>query len=526
MNSDLFDLSQVVFTRRTDVVNPGKTIFNPEYSTVRTLRGHDQIIGSSSVSYDLGVSLKVAAEDIGLGLNPVNSAEFINQRKHYVDGIINKGELYTNKGRDIVNGSATAKVTAVAQTVSEAIAIANTVDATAIANSVAFAEIAAIANGINNSGKISTGLGSDTVSGELKAAVAAVATASIDVKAIANAVAQTPMSEGLKAIAAGFAISIAKAQVVATGINNQHGEIRTGDGADYISATATSYSASFAEAETSAFAIATPENQALFQAVVAAIAQTQDTAIAINNQYGDIRTGYGADQIDATANASDNAIGIYNKYGYIATGYGSDTINATANASGNAIGIYNNYGYITTGYGSDTINATANASNYAIAIDNNYGYITTGYGSDTINATANASGNAIAIDNQYGEIITGYGADTIEAYATGSQSYGIYGGNIATGYGNDVLKASSFGGGVNINMGYGADYVEGFGDATVYGGEDFDTLSLGSHNKSDFNIYTNNGFIVFELGGISMETSGFEKYTFADGNYYSNNLIA
>ena len=495
MSSGFFDLSKVIFTKEDDVINPGKTIFNP-YGSIKTFKGDDEIIGSSSVSFGLGVSIKVAAEDIGQGINPVYSAEFMNKTKLNVDGIINKGQLYTNKGRDIVNGCATAKVTAVAQTVSEAIAIANTVDATAIANSLASVEITAIANGINNSGKISTGLGSDTVAGEVKAAVAAVATASIDVKAIVNAVAQTPMSEGLKAIAAGFATSLAKAQVVATGVNNQHGKIRTGDGADYISATATSYSASFAEAETSAFAIATPENQALFQAVVQAIAQTQDTAIAIDNYYGDIRTGYGADKIDATANASDYAIGIYN-----------------------------NYGYITTGYGSDTINATANASNYAIAIDNNYGYITTGYGSDTINATANASGNAIAIYNQYGEISTGYGADTIEAYATGSESYGIYGGNIATGYGNDVLKASSFGGGVNINMGYGADYVEGFGDATVYGGEDFDTLSLGSHNKSNFNIYTNNGFIVFELGGISMETSGFEKYTFADGNYYSNNLI-
>ena len=59
-------------------------------------------------------------------------------------------------------------------------------------------------------------------------------------------------------------------------------------------------------------------------------------------------------------------------------------------------------------------------------------------------------------------------------------------------------------------MGYGIDYVEGFGEATVYGGADFDTLSLGSYNRNDFNIHIINDFTLFELGGTVMETSGFE----------------
>ena len=201
MNNDLFDLSEFIFTSGNDVVNPGKTIFNPAGSTVRTLKGGDQIIGSSSVNFDLGVSIEVAAEDIGQGFNPVNSVEFITKAKLNVNGIINRGNLYTNRGRDIVNGSATAQVTATAEIISEAIAIANNVDATAIANSLASVEIAAIANGINNSGKISTGLGSDTVTGEIKASVAAVATATMDVTVLATAIAQTSMSEGLKAVA-------------------------------------------------------------------------------------------------------------------------------------------------------------------------------------------------------------------------------------------------------------------------------------------------------------------------------------
>ncbi|MEO1375232.1 MAG: hypothetical protein AAFW70_13115 [Cyanobacteria bacterium J06635_10] len=496
MNSDFFDLSEFIFTRGDDVVNPGQTIYNPATSTIRGKKGDDLIIGSSSVSYGLGVSIQVAAEEIGQGSNPVNSVEFINQARLNVSGIINRGEIYTNRGMDIVSGSATAEVTAVAQTVSEAIAIANNVDATAMANSLASVEITAITNGINNSGKISTGWGSDTVAGEVIASVGAVATASINVAAIVNVIAQAPMSEALEAVAAGFATSLASSKVIARGINNKFGEIATNSGADKISAIATSYSATYAQAQVSVFTSAPPENQALALGVVEAIAKTEDVAIAIDNEFGNIRTGHGADIIEATGNASDNAIGIFNKYGFLSLGIGQDMIEATGNASKNAIGIFNKYGDIRGGDGADTIKASANTN-----------------------------GKGTAIFNQQGDIRTGLGDDTIEAYATGSESYGIYGGYVNTGYGDDTVKASSFAGGVNINMGFGMDYVEGFGEATVNGGGDFDTLSLGSYNKSDFNIQTHNGLTVFELDGTIMATSGFEKYVFADGDYSSHNLI-
>jgi len=516
MSSNFFDLSQHVFTRRDDVVNPGKTIYNPLHSTVKTLRGKDQIIGSSSLSFNLGVSIEVAAQAIGQGSNPANSAEFTTQAKLNIDGIINRGNIYTGKGRDTVSGAAAAQVTAIAQTVSEAIAIANTVDATAIANSLAAVEIAAIANGINNSGKISTGKGSDTVTGTVKASVAAVATATIDATAIVTAISQNPMSEGLKAVAEGFATSLASAKVLATGLNNQYGEVDTGSGRDKISAIATSYSATYAEAQVSALATAPPENQALALTVVEAIAQTEDIAIAIYNKHGHINTGYGADTVAATADASDKAIAIYNLDGNIRTGYGADKIEASATGS-KSYGIYG--GDINTGYGADKIEASATGSqSYGIY----GGDINTGYGDDIIEANATGS-QSYGIYG--GDINTGYGDDIIEASATGSQSYGIYGGNINTGYGEDTVKASNFGGGVNINMGYGKDYVEGFGDATVYGGEDFDTLNLGSYNRSDFNIQNINDFTVFELNGVTMTTNDFEKYSFADGDYSSHNLI-
>ena len=491
MTSNIFNLNEYIFTTGHDVLNPNKTILNPEHYTVKTLKGRDQIIGSSSISFNLGVSVEVAAEAIGQGGNPVNSAEFRTKSKLNIDGIINKGNIYTNRGRDVVSGTATAQITAIAQTVSEAIAIANTVDATAVANSLASVEIAAVANGIQNSGKISTGAGSDTIVGEAIASVAAVATATIDVTAIVSAVAQNPMSDGLRAVALGFATSLAQAKVVATGINNAGGEIKTGSGADNISATANSYSATYAEAELSAVSIADPENQALALTVVEAIAQTEDVAIAIGNKHGDINTGYGADAIEATANASDKAIAIYNKYGDIRTGYGADTITAIASGS-QSYGIYG--GDIRTGYGADRLEARATGSQ-------SYGI----YDSD---------------------IRTGYGADTIIAVATESESYGIYDSDIRTGYGADKIIASNFGGGVNIKTGYGKDYVEGFGEATIYGGEDFDTLNLGSYNRNDFNIYANNDFTVFELGSTTMLTSEFEKYIFADGDYSYQNLIA
>ena len=488
MDSKYFDLSQLLFSRKSDVVNPGETIFNPEWSTVRTFKGEDQIIGSASVNFNLAASVGVAAEAIGEGSNPAASAEFTTQARLNIDGIINRGNILTGRGEDIISGTAAAQVTAIAQTVSEAIAIANTVDANAISTSLAAIDIAAIANGINNSGRIFTGAGDDTVSGTVEAGVAAVATATIDVTAIVSAIAQAPMSEGLQAVAAGFATSLASSRVLATGLNNEHGLLSTGTGADGISAVATSYSATYAEAQVFAVATAPPENQALALAVVEAIALTEDLAIAIDNEYGYINTGYGADKIEATANASDNAIGIYNQYGNIRTGYGADIINVSATGS-LSFGIYS--GTVNTGYGADTIEVHATGSQ-------SYGI----YGS---------------------YINTGYGDDTIEVDAT---SYDIYGSKIDTGYGDDTVKADNFGGGVYITMGDGNDYIEGFGEATVYGGEDFDILSFGSYNRSDFDIQMNHDYTEFKLGGTIMRTSEFEQYSFADGDYSFDNLIA
>lgn len=166
------------------------------------------------------------------------------------------------------------------------------------------------------------------------------------------------------------------------------------------------------------------------------------------------------------------------------------------------------------------VNATAQATDKAIAIDNTKGLIDTGNGNDTIQATAQAIDKAIAINNVNGLINLGNGNDTLIAKATGSQSYGIFGGTVDMGAGNDRVIASSFGGGVKINTGDGDDYIEGFGDATINGGKGFDTLSLGSYNKNDFNIsFGANSSVIFQRDGQTLTAYGIEKFVFADTSW-------
>jgi hypothetical protein len=430
-----FNLSKVNFTRKSDVVNPGTEIFNPRFSYIDTLKGDDQIIGTSSLTGDFafGAFVGIAAQD----LNATASADLSGKATVAVDGIQNRGIINTNDGRDIVRGTATASITATAETVSQVIAIANRTDTSAIANAFASISIKATADGIDNSfGVVDTGRGSDTVDGNTIASVAAVALATVDASAIIEAIAKAPMSEGLKAFAGAIAKSLAEASIIATGIKNIEGKISTGNGKDSLSATATSYAGTFAGTYASTLASITPDNQAL--------------AIAV------------------------------------------------ADAS-----------------------AIASASSKSIAIDNTRGIIDTGNGDDTIEATASAYNKAIGIDNTKGFISTGNGDDTIIAKASSTDSFGIFGnGTIDTGTGNDRVIASSFGGGVNINVGVGDDFVEGFGSATVNGGRGFDTLSFGSYNKDNFNIsFAANNSVIFQHDGVTMTTTGFEQFKFADTSF-------
>lgn len=426
------DLSKINFTKKADKVNSDSGIVNPAGSDVKTLKGADEIIGNDSINSGFG--LEVIAEVGTKNAGAIAAADVSAKANVRANGINNKGSISTNRGRDLVRGTATANVIAQANTVSEAIAYANQLDTTAVAATFANIDVNAIANGINNSGTLGTGKGNDSVDGDIDASIAAVATAQADAEAIIEAIAQAPANDNLEAFALAIAESIANAEVIATGVNNSGGKFTTMRGGDAINAIANSDSATTSEASASALSGGTGEGQALALAVAEAIATVQDKAIAIDNTGGTINTGKGADTIHTTANAADKAI---------------------------------------------------------------------------------------AIDNSGGTIKTGKGADIIEANATGSESYGIFGGIIQTGDGADRVDASSFGGGVNIKMGNGKDFVEGFGDAIVNGGKGFDILSFGSYNLEDFNISlgaTNKNEVNFERDGIMMTTTKFEQFDFGDGS--------
>jgi hypothetical protein len=426
------DLSKINFTNKADKVNSDSGIFNPAGSDVRTLQGADEIIGNNSINSDFGFGVFVGVGTINAGA--IAAADLSAKANINISGIDNKGSISTNKGRDIVRGTSTAKIAALAQTVSEAIAYANQLDAGAIAATFANIDVNAIANGIKNSGTLGTGRGNDSVDGDIDASIAAVATAQANAAAIVEGIAKAPVNESLTAFAVAIAQSIANAEVIATGINNRGGDFTTAKGRDAINAIATSDSATFAEASASALSGGTGEGQALALAVAEAVATVQDKAIAIDNTGGSIQTGTGGDTIKATANAVDKAI---------------------------------------------------------------------------------------AIENTNGSIKTGNGADTIQADATGSESFGIFGGTIRTNDGADKVEASSFGGGVNINMGNGKDFVKGFGDAIINGGNGFDILDLASFQIDDFNISlgaTNKNEVNFERDGISMNATNFEQFNFGNGN--------
>ena len=408
------NLNKVKFSDNSDVVNPGEEIYNPQYSNVNTFKGDDKIIGTSHINGDfaLGSYVGVASKNS----NAIASSYLKGKATVASYGIKNEGFINTNDGSDIVKGSAIANISATAETVSQAIAIAETRNATAIASAFASINVKATADGIDNSwGVLKTGEGSDSVSGNIEGSISAVAIAKLDASAIIEAICKASHSEGLTAFAKAMATSLAEGTITATGINNNKGVITTDTGDDTLSASATSSAGSFAGVYGSAYVNASADNQALAETV-------------------------------------------------------------------------------------------AKAS--ALAID-----------------------KAIAIDNSKGWIDTGDGNDKIIAKATGLESYGIFGGDVDTGKGSDRIIASSFGGGVNIDLGEGNDFVQGFGDAEIDGGQGNDTLDLSSYNQDNFKIsfggffsWNFNNSVSFRLDGVTLTTTGFEQFNFANGSYSFDQL--
>ena len=321
---------------------------------------------------------------------------------------------------------------------------------------------------------------------------------------------------------------IPRTNIDVKGIQNQ-GIINTGAGNDIVSGTAIANLSATVTAVSQARAFAQNANTSVITNALASI-EFYATADGIDNSGGEINTGQGNDSIYGSAIGSVAADAIaYAEASAIAEAMAGATATSLAKATITVTGIKNIGGKITTGEGNDTITAFATSSciTSSVAASNT---LSSGNSDNQAlaeavsDAFAEANDKAIAIDNTGGLISTGKGNDIIIAKATGSESYGIFGGSINMGKGDDRLEASSLGGGVNINMNDGKDYVEGFGNATIDGGKDYDILSFGSYSKSDFNIYSQNSFTIFELGGVSMKTHGFEEFKFAEGSYNSSDL--
>ncbi len=456
------DLRHVHFDDTSNVIDPGVPLVNPDYySFIWTGKGDDQLIGTDHVHNDFGAKVLVGAA--GKNINSViASTEFSSSFNVAAKGIKNEGLLWTEEGADLIKGTATSNISAVAQTVSQAIAIADTADTNVITNAFASIEVKSTADGIDNSGgDIDNGPGDDGISGGTEGSVGAVATATADASAIVEAIAKAPVSDGVTAFAGAFAQSLVDATIIARGINNNYGIITTGTDSDTITATATSSAATLSKSASSALSTATPGNQAAAQSVASAFAQVEDKAIAIDNTNGYLGTGSGKDSLTGEAKGT-NSYGISG--GDIYMGGQEDILIGKASGT-NSYGIFESY------------------------------------------------------------IDMGNGPDTLIGEASGKNSHGIFGTEIRMGYGDDRIEASSFGGDVNIFMGRGNDFVEGFGDAKVRGGDGYDRLSLGSYKIDQFdNISFGSGInqVIFELDGMTMNTKNFERFFFGNENHALN----
>ncbi|MBD2196916.1 MULTISPECIES: hypothetical protein [Calothrix] len=345
---------------------------------------------------------------------------------------------------------------------------------------------------------------------------------------------------GAKASRGQFAIASAelrgKADVEVYGIQNE-GTINTNTGLDVIKGSAKANISATAESVSQAIAFARKADAVAITNAFASI-NIKATAEGIDNSWATIYTGKDSDSIIGDAEGSVSAIALATAVAIAeapisngVTAFAKAIATSLAKASITATGINNSRGEISTGDGNDTINATATSSAGAFA-----GTISAAIANATgenkalaeaiVSATAKATDKAIAINNSGGKIDTGDGDDKITAKATGSDSYGIFGGSINTGHGNDSVIASSFGGGVNINLGAGNDFVKGFGAAKIDGGKGWDTLDLSDYKINDFQIkfggifgFSLNNSVSFQLDGVTLNTTGFEQFNFADASY-------
>ncbi|TAE57112.1 MAG: hypothetical protein EAZ87_16895 [Nostocales cyanobacterium] len=375
------NLRQVKFTNKADQINSDYGITIPKHYQINTRNGADKIIGKKEISDDFGIELSVEIVETD-HVPTIFNREFIITKEVNTDGIKNKGIINTGNGADKITGVAKTDLSANAIIIFQALALAKTTDTAVISNLFTSVELNATTDGIDNSySHINTGNGKDYISGFADASITAVAIANADISAIVDDITQTPNSENLTAFAQAITVSIAQAKIIAKGINNTKGRISTGNDDDTICGKATSVNSTFSETFAGTFVTATPNSQAVAEAVANAVAETEDMAIAIDNQKGLINTGNGNDHIIAIAEARNKAIAINNTHGLINTGNGNDTIiaNATSNESYSIFG-----GHINMGNGNDQLKASNFGGGVNINMGNGDDFVV-GFGEATLN---------------------------------------------------------------------------------------------------------------------------------------------
>jgi hypothetical protein len=499
-----------LWTNRADLVDdPNDGILVNAGVTADALAGADSISGSSTVSDVDGIS-NSGTIDTSTGNDKISGtsrgSSFLSGNKGY--GIFNNANatINTGAGDDTITSTGTILSGFISGGTLYNLGAINTgtgndaIDVTAGGSY----EGTPLVNGIFNVGTIDTGEGSDTISA-------------------------TNINTGFEG-----------------GSINNSGTIETGDGRDKIIGGIDTgrFNASYGIINQNGAIIDTGEsddtiggagltgisNSGTINTGTGKDTITADGVTGIRNS-GAINTGGGSDTIAATASfrigiGSQAFVGIDNS-ATINTGDGSDIITGDGTSinsatRGKGIGISNNIGAtINTGDGSDIItgNGTSPSStpftSGSVGIQN-AGIIDTGIGSDTITAFSTGT-DSVGLNNKVGSIInTGDGRDTITG--TGVLSGILNDGIIDTGAGIDIVDAlnGGFAGTGTIKLGDGADTLKGFGSGFFDGGRGKDTLILSS---GTYTVGGSGGQVTFTLGGITMNTTGFELLEIGGNTY-------
>jgi Ca2+-binding RTX toxin-like protein len=261
---------------------------------------------------------------------------------------------------------------------------------------------------------------------------------------------------------------------------------------------------------------------------------TGDTGYGINDD-GQITLGSGDDSIIGTGSFTGIQV---SGEGNLDAGSGNDLITGIANSIGfthNAYGLEFD-GYLTGGSGDDLIRGEARGvvfGNVSIGLAG-FGSLDGGNGNDFITGIGiNENGYGIGIRNYEdifssrgnGSVSGGNGSDIITGYGT---SVGIQGGIIDGGNGNDYFKArridsegkklSNQGGAIAdvlITGGKGDDTFDvGYGNATLDGGQGFDTLIL-LGSSDNYSISGSNGELTLVRDGYTLNALNIENIVYA-----------